>query len=74
MVKVPPPFCAISRERTNSKQGECQYTRHFRLAKMLVGVAPQTRREPLDTVSRGSPVCGPVANAPGPYSPARRAG
>ena len=53
MVKVPPPFCAISRERTNSKQGECQYTRHFRLAKMLVGVAPQTRRKPLDTVSRG---------------------
>ena len=46
-------FRAISRERTNGKQGKCQYTCDFCSAKMLVGVAPQTRRKPLDTVSRG---------------------
>ena len=32
----------ISGNALNGKQGECQYTRHFRKAKMLVGVAPQT--------------------------------
>ena len=57
-----------SNRMISGKQGECQYTRPFRLAKMLVGIAPQTRRKPLDTVSRGFPVCGPVAIAPGPYA------
>ena len=61
--QTPPPFFAVfPMECVSGKQGECSHTRHFRLAKMLVGVAPQTRWKPLDTVSRGFPVCGPVAS------------
>ena len=52
-------FAPFPEDALNGKQGECQHTHHFRLAKMLVEVAPQTRRRPLDTVSRGLPVCGP---------------
>ena len=71
-------FAPFPEDALNGKQGECQHTHHFRLAKMLVEVAPQTRRRPLDTVSRGLPVCGPsrpyalTAQPPPKASPAVR--
>ncbi len=42
------------------KLGKCITLAIFASQKCLLG-CPQTRRKPLDTVSRGFPVCGPVA-------------
>ena len=51
----------------NGKQGKCITLAIFASQKCLLG-CPQTLRKPLDKVSRGFPVCGPVAIAPGPYA------
>ena len=46
-------FTAFPMECVSGKQGECSHTRHFRLAKMLVGVAPVTSCQGLfNTVHR----------------------
>ncbi len=55
------------REHVSGKQGKCITLAIFDLRKCLLG-CPQTRRELLVTVTRSSPVCGPVADAPGPYA------
>lgn len=60
-------FTAFPVECVSGKQGKCITLAIFASQKCLLG-CPQTRRKPLDTVSRGFPVCGPVAIAPGPYA------
>lgn len=57
-------FAAFPGECVNGKQGKCSRACDFCSAKMLVGIAPQTRRKPPDTVSGGGDSRGVALAAP----------
>lgn len=57
-------FAAFPGECVSGKQGKCSCAWDFCSAKMLVGIAPQTRRKPPDTVSGGGDSRGVALAAP----------
>ena len=72
-------FAAFPGECVNGKQGKCSRACDFCSAKMLVGVAPQTRRKPPDTCpeaetagERSWPLPRVTGPPPGPASPTDR--